>query len=625
MKKKNVIQAVVTVFCLMLILGLAVWVQDGKKAASGRLPEEKMELSKAEMLEDYEYLCRLLDEHYPFWEEIKEHGSDKEAIYNKYHELVQKVENTTEFYNLLANFYVELDGWSYGHFSFIPPKHYQSMQKLYAKYTPDGPWDRALSNEKTQKMYSFYSSESEDFVLKGTEEERVTKEEPTDIETENLELSIIGDGKIGYIKVPSFDDSYIEKEVPLIKQFIIDHQAFGNIIIDIRGNSGGNGTYWYKAFAKPNLTESVIVKMYYLFNENLITSEETGNYIQYCFGNIDTVKKKVQDLPEFPNESSYLDQYRFYMETKEIIEADKSVTQPYTGQFWVLMDSKNSSAASGFTEFCKQSGFAKLVGEAAGGDNCNLDPALFALPNSGFVVRFDLFYGVNGDGSCNAVSGTIPDITCESENALEVCQQEIAIGEPVEDTIYRIEDYGETTAVKKEFTNDSQQKTYYYTVDQFYFSDEKYKRVNQTLNTLYEDIISSYEDEAEHYMGDYELDSSIENEAQMINDSRFILNSITYVGEDYVSLSFNDCCYWAGAAHPNSCFKPITIEIETGAVMTPELILGLNWQEIREKANIEREDENAFNEEYGFYITDSKLVYIYRTNVYVELIEINRK
>jgi hypothetical protein len=50
---------------------------------------------------------------------------------------------------------------------------------------------------------------------------------------------------------------------------------------------------------------------------------------------------------------------------------------------------------------------------------------LFATPNSGFIFRFDLFYGLNSDGSCNGVSGARPDTTCKSEEALDICLKEI--------------------------------------------------------------------------------------------------------------------------------------------------------------------------------------------------------
>lgn len=71
---------------------------------------------------------------------------------------------------------------------------------------------------------------------------------------------------------------------------------------------------------------------------------------------------------------------------------------PYPGKIWVLVDEGVYSASENFAAFCKNTGFATLVGEPTGGDGGIADPMLFALPESGLVVRFSVFYGLNADG-----------------------------------------------------------------------------------------------------------------------------------------------------------------------------------------------------------------------------------
>lgn len=192
------------------------------------------------------------------------------------------------------------------------------------------------------------------------------------------------------------------------------------------------------------------------------------------------------------------------------------------------------------------------------------------------------------------------------------------------ETVYLKEDYGVVSENRKDYYNDIQENTYYYEIDEFYFAEDKYAVVNKVLQQIYAQIESEYEEEAERYIGSYELDSSIENEAQKINYCEYICNGLLYVGDDYVSLLFNNCIYWEGAAHPYSYFDPVTINVRTGEIVTPEEVLGIDWETIREQGNIGMEDEEVFSEEYGFYITDRKLVYIYRTNVFVDTIEIER-
>lgn len=88
----------------------------------------------------------------------------------------------------------------------------------------------------------------------------------------------------------------------------------------------------------------------------------------------------------------------------------------------MLVDEGVYSASENFAAFCKNTGFATLVGEPTGGDGGIADPMLFTLPESGLVVRFSVFYGLNADGSGNEAAGTQPDYTVsEGDDALASC------------------------------------------------------------------------------------------------------------------------------------------------------------------------------------------------------------
>ena len=68
----------------------------------------------------------------------------------------------------------------------------------------------------------------------------------------------------------------------------------------------------------------------------------------------------------------------------------------------------------------------------------------------------------------------------------------------------------------------------------------------------------------------------------------------------------------------------MTISVVTGEEVTSEEILGKTWDEIRAAGAIEEENEETFNADYGFYITDKELCYLYRFNFFVEEIRIPR-
>ena len=119
-----------------------------------------------------------------------------------------------------------------------------------------------------------------------------------------------------------------------------------------------------------------------------------------------------------------------------------------------------------------------------------------------------------------------------------------------EDAWLSWEDYGECSNTVKDFYNDDEKKTYYYEMDEFFFSDEKYAKVNDYLQQMYENYRTQYEEEGENHTGAYELVDETLSEGQRYDDNYLVFNGITLADDEYVSLHFNDTVYYAGAAHP---------------------------------------------------------------------------
>lgn len=197
-----------------------------------------------------------------------------------------------------------------------------------------------------------------------------------------------------------------------------------------------------------------------------------------------------------------------------------------------------------------------------------------------------------------------------------------------EDAFYNADEYGSVEKREQHYSNSQGQEGYYYMVDSFYLKDEtnsgKYALVNQTLQNIYDEKERQYQAYCMEQIVDYEWDDSITNELQRVNYVSWYLVNIPYIGEDYVSILFNDIEYYAGAAHPFTYFSPITISVETGEIVTPEKVLGKSWMEICEVVGMNVQNEEEFMDEYGFYLTDHTLTYIYRTNVFVEEIVVKR-
>lgn len=99
--------------------------------------------------------------------------------------------------------------------------------------------------------------------------------------------------------------------------------------------------------------------------------------------------------------------------------------------------------------------------------------------------------------------------------------------------------------------------------------------------------------------------------------------NLTYVGDDYISILFNDVDYWPGSAHPMSYFSPVTIDVNTGEIVDVEDILGCTWSELSQELH---EDEYWLNsDEYGFYLAGEEVHFIYRFNYSVDEIVVPRE
>ena len=228
---------------------------------------------------------------------------------------------------------------------------------------------------------------------------------------------------------------------------------------------------------------------------------------------------------------------------------------------------------------------------------------------------------VLGLSACGAQGS---DPVGESSSSEVIGSAEAAVTEESTSETGEAMDYGECSNTVKDFYNDDKKKTYYYEMDEFYFSDEKYTKVNDYLQQMYEEYRAQYEEEGENHTGAYEVVDETLFEGQRYDDNYLVFNGITLADDEYVSLHFNDTVYYAGAAHPLSYYIPVTISVATGEEVTPEEVLGKTWDEIRAAGSIEEENEENFNADYGFYITEKELCYLYRTNFFVEEIRIPR-
>lgn len=96
----------------------------------------------------------------------------------------------------------------------------------------------------------------------------------------------------------------------------------------------------------------------------------------------------------------------FYKINKTI---PKNNNYKFDGNIYLLVDNSVYSSSESFSIFCKDTGFATLIGETTGGDGGGIDPILFYLKNSGLIVRMSSNMYITSNGTCNEEFKTIPD------------------------------------------------------------------------------------------------------------------------------------------------------------------------------------------------------------------------
>ena len=384
------------------------------------------QLASSPWLEDYNYFWDVIEENYPLYHAVKRiTGNDLAEVRERYLPQAQEAQTSWQLYLILRDINKAFQGS--GHFSVLERDYYRSYWSLLGPLQ-DNPKFRwicgQLANPNSMDFYGYYPPD-EWLAQAASPPDSAQSKSALGIEnpSSNLSFADYPEYGAGYVKVYSMGD--IEQCADPLAVFFseLEAQGYDNCIIDIRGNGGGSDNFWQSNLVIPNLYAPSPYQSYALVRGPLAL-----DYFTTAFGGTD----KLQPIGELPvDELPALDPEDF-ADATHFINYDRvlftALDKPlFTGRFWLLVDEGVYSASESFALFCKQTGFATLVGETTGGDGIGIDPMFISLPDSGIVFRFTGEEGLNPDGSCNEEYGTTPDIVIEGgQDALEVCLEAIS-------------------------------------------------------------------------------------------------------------------------------------------------------------------------------------------------------
>ena len=384
---KNIIRITVAIIIVLISVFICISIYT----------EGNQQLSEKEKIEDFEYLYKSIEENYPFLEVNKRiSGVDWLANKDRYLEWIERTKSDSEFLSILNSILAELNN---KHTEMIKSK--DTIQIFREIYSNSQGWQksqlRVLNDKKVLKRYGIEKERS----VNNNEGEINNTNEITGV---NAVTKDIVDGEIGYISIPQMISYYkMDNDKKILDEYLEKINDYKALVIDIRGNGGGDSAYWMYLVSK------IIDKPYtsgeYMFwkNGNLINKFLNRSLMRFT-GNLEKVN--TLDKSELPNLPPEIDKFKYYYKVETKIEPVDSIN--FKGNIYLLVDRGVYSSAEGFASFAKYSGFATLVGEKTAGDGLGSDPLLASLPNSGYVFRFSKDMGTTEDGTCNEEYKTTP-------------------------------------------------------------------------------------------------------------------------------------------------------------------------------------------------------------------------
>jgi len=359
-------------------------------------PEEtvKTEFTREELLEDYDQLWDTIEENYPFLPVLEEHGIDCAQLREHYREELSSCSDDLQgFAALLRRMFRQMENLA--HLGLAEEDvvwTYVDSQSM--------PWYELAAAPQTQASYAQLSQ---------------GKEYDAEAEYPEVKTNYFPDCQAAYFHFPSFDYFLTKRDSTVIADYLSTLDGVEHVIIDITGNSGGSTDSIYQNIIEP-LGGEASWTTYSFFAESPLTEK-------FIISGREDRVKPLSELPEdavYPEFAERLGMTHFIADTY-ILPGDNPGCAPGAKR-WLLVDKFVYSSSESFARFCKDTGWAALVGTRTAGDGDNFASVMFSLGSTGLLVRFSTTSSANADGSLNSEAGTMPDYLCiKGQTPLSKC------------------------------------------------------------------------------------------------------------------------------------------------------------------------------------------------------------
>ncbi len=228
--------------------------------------------------------------------------------------------------------------------------------------------------------------------------------------TGNIFLTTL-DKSTGYIKINSLEQQFIDSDQVTLQDYFETNPLLDKLILDLRGNIGGEPTYWTELLTRPFLKESAEYTQTTAVRKNFFkTFGLRYPAYRFIYSNdlLDKKANHITDINKIDLEGYSAKSWNIYEITKSFTPKN---TYSFDGQLYILTDSDTLSAADSYVTAVRELNLGTVVGTSTlGWGNIFISPMTFALPNSGLMFRMDIEAAFNVDGRETSIYGTNPDV-----------------------------------------------------------------------------------------------------------------------------------------------------------------------------------------------------------------------
>ncbi len=357
---------------------------------------------------DFEYLYGVLRDNYPFFGVAeRRYGVDWLAKHDEYVRRLCATADDTAYYRELNDILRELHD---GHLDFSPTIKYSKFKSVLDGLGPDfEPWSRAMHRDSVRAVYWEQLLAKKDSRKKPVKEKSPSK--PSSAQSYYND-TLLCNGKIALMRLSSLPYEKISADSLRIASFLSTISEADYLIIDIQGNGGGSELYWSRLVVSRLIPKPITYSSTQIVRGGEINREYSPEFFEKAEPLTEDVCRGLPD--ELYDGTFYMRKYSREIEAREPVA--------FRGKIFLLVDRKVFSSAGGWADFCKQTGWATVVGETTGVQGIGRDPIIISLPESGLLLRYPYCNGINADGTFNGEVGVRPDVRIPGKNRTERLQ-----------------------------------------------------------------------------------------------------------------------------------------------------------------------------------------------------------